>query len=456
MRRLYPAAAYRAAPDPGNFWQSTAAAAPPPPLEGTATTEVAIIGAGYTGLHAALRLAEHGIGSTVLDAAWPGWGASGRNGGFACLGGTRLSGPQIVERCGPDGARAFFAAQIAAVDHVADTLDRLGIDAERAGSGEYFMAHRRRAYPALADRAAFFEAWYGRRATVLRPSALAERGLHGPRHHGALHVPVGFGLNPLKYVLGLGRAAEARGVRLHGTSEVRSLKRERGHFRLMTDRGALLASRVIVATNGYSADGLPDWLTGRYLPVVSNILVTRPLTDAELSAQNWSVPEIAADTRRLLHYFRLLPDRRFLFGMRGGTGLADADVRHMRLRIRAAFATDFPAWANVETPWFWNGLACITRSLAAYIGPVPGLDGAYAAFGYHGSGVAMASWSGARVADLLAGTLQASSLPPLIARAPRRYPLPPVRRRFLQPAYAWYDWRDRARGFPYLRRWTRG
>ena len=89
----------------------------------------------------------------------------------------------------------------------------------------------------------------------------------------------------------------------------------------------------------------------------------------------------------------------------------------MRLRIRAAFATDFPAWANIETPWFWNGLACITRSLAAYVGPVPGLDGAYAAFGYHGGGVAMASWSGARVADLLAGTLQPSSLPPLIARA---------------------------------------
>jgi glycine/D-amino acid oxidase-like deaminating enzyme len=453
VRRLYPASAYLPVPDPGNFWQATAVAEPPPPLEGDATADVAIIGAGYTGLNAALRLADHGIGAVVLDAAWPGWGASGRNGGFACLGGTRLSGPQVVERCGADGARAFFAAQVAAVEHVADTLARLGIEADRAGSGEYLIAHRRRAYALLADRAAFFEAWYGRRAAVLRPRALAQRGMHGPRHHGALHLPVGFGLNPLKYALGLAAAAAARGVRLHGSSEVTVIARTRGRFRLLTARGALLASRLIVATNGYSADGLPGWITGRYLPVVSNILVTRPLTGAELAAQSWTVPEIAADTRRLLRYFRLLPDGRFLFGMRGGTGLAEDDVARMRLRIRAAFAADFPAWAHVDTPWFWNGLACVTRDLAAYAGPVPGLDGAYAAFGYHGGGVAMGSWAGARIADLLAGTLRLSDLPQLLTRPPPRYPLPRLRRHFLKPAYAWHDWRDSWRGLPYLRHW---
>ena len=137
-----------------------------------------------------------------------------------------------------------------------------------------------------------------------------------------------------------------------------------------------------------------------------------------------------------------LPDGRLLFGMRGGTGLAPADTARMQALIRADFAAMFPALAAVEAPFFWSGLACLTRDLAAYVGPVPGLAGAFAAFGYHGSGVAMASWCGARVADLLAGTLRPADLPPLLARPPRRYPLSGLRRHYLKPAYAWHGWRD--------------
>jgi glycine/D-amino acid oxidase-like deaminating enzyme len=243
-------------------------------------------------------------------------------------------------------------------------------------------------------------------------------------------------------VLGLAAAAEAWGIRLHGSSQVTSIARTGGGFRLATARGEVLARRVLVATNGYGTDGLPPWLTGRYLPVLSNILVTRPLTETERIAQGWTAPEITADTRRLLHYFRLLPDGRLLFGMRGGTGLAPADTARMQALIRADFEAMFPALAAVETPFFWSGLACLTRSLAAYVGPVPGMAGAFAAFGYHGGGVAMASWCGARVADLLAGAMRPADLPPLLARPPRRYPLPALRRHYLKAAYAWYGWRD--------------
>lgn len=442
MRRLYPDAAYRPEPDPGNFWQSTAEAPVPPPLEGDARAEVAVIGGGYTGLHAALRLAEaHGREVAVLDAAWPGWGASGRNGGFACIGGAKLSGPTLIRRFGEAGARAFFAAQVAAVDHVAETLERLGIDADRAGSGEYHVAHRpsdAAGFPAHAD---FVTRWYRPGAAVLGVAALRERGLASPAFHGGLHVPVGFGLNPLKYVLGLAAAAAARGVRLHGRSPVVRVEREGPGFRLHGERGTLRARQVLVATNGYSSDGLPDWLTGRYLPVISNVLATRPLTADERAAQGMTAVETVADTRSLLHYFRLLPDGRFLFGMRGGTGLGAAEAARTAARIRADFRAMFPAWAGVETPWSWNGLACLTGSLVAYLGPVPELPGGFAAFGYHGGGVAMASWCGARAADLMAGTIGVADLPPLTL-PPRRFPLPPLRRHYLKAAYAWYGWRD--------------
>ena len=444
MKRLYSDAAYRPGADPGNLWQSTIATPSASPPNGEGTAEVAVIGAGFTGLQAALRLAaDHEREVVVVDAAWPGWGASGRNGGFCCLGGTKLSIPQIRRRTGPAGAAAFCAAQLEAIDFVAETLDRFGIDADRTGSGEILAAHRPRDFAGFPEDAAAFRAAYGRPAEVLPPRALAERGIASPAFHGGLHLGAGFGLNPLKYVLGLAEVARAAGVRIQGETLVEAIVPEGRDLVLRTTRGRLRARQVILATNGYSSDGLPDWMTGRYLPALSNILATRPLTAAEQAAQGWTATEIVADTRRLLHYMRLLPDGRFLFGMRGGTSDAPRALAAVHAQLREDFRRRFPAWAGVETPWLWQGLVCLTPTLSAYVGPVPGLPGAFAAFGYHGNGVSMASWAGARVADLAAGTMTPEALPPIIARPPGRFPLPGLRRRFLAPAYAWYGWRDR-------------
>jgi glycine/D-amino acid oxidase-like deaminating enzyme len=444
LARLYPARAYDPAPDPGNFWQSTVPELPaPPPLEGEAEAEVAVIGAGYTGLNAALRLAEHGIGATVLDAAWPGWGASGRNGGFACLGGTKRSAASLTADFGGAEARRFFAAQVAAVEHVREVLDAHGIDAEACGEGEYILAHRPKDFAAMPAEAAESTEKYGRPATVLPAAELAERGLQSPALHGGMHIAVGFGLNPLKYALGLARAAAAQGVVLHGQSPVTRITQEGAGFRLVTPRGSLRAKKLVVATNGYSSEGVPDWLGGRYLPVLSNILVTRVLSAAELAAQNWTQIALCADTRHLLHYFRLLPDGRMLFGMRGGTGAAPQENAAMHRRIRADFEAFFPAWRGVETPHFWSGLVCLARDLVAYVGPVPGMAGAYLSLAYHGNGVAMSSWCGARLGDLVADRIGLVDIPRVLTRPLRRYPLAPLRRHYLKGAYAWFGMVDR-------------
>ena len=152
---------------------------------------------------------------------------------------------------------------------------------------------------------------------LTEPADLVAAGMNGP-FHGALTTPVGFGLNPRKYLFGLAGAAVKAGASLFQNSPVQALGRRPGGYILATPQGRVFCDTVLVATNGYSSEDMPDWLAARYMPTQSAVLVTRPLSDAEVAAQGWSSDQMTYDTRNLLHYFRLMPDRRFLFGMRGG------------------------------------------------------------------------------------------------------------------------------------------
>ena len=442
MKRLYEAPAYDTARWPDSWWRASVAAIPDhAPLPGLAETEVAIIGAGVTGLNAALELAERfGTAATVLDAGQPGWGASGRNGGFACLGGAKIDDATILARHGAEVLRAFHAFRMAGIDRVADNLDRYRIDADRQPTGEIALAHRPAAMAELDREAALLSDVLGLETERLAPEALAERGLGPSVFHGGIRIGCGFGLHPLKYVLGLAGAAIAAGVKLHGQSPVTAIRPAGNRWRLETPQGSLTADRVILATNGYTAEDIPPALAGRVLPAFSSILVTRPLTTAERSAAGWQSPLIAFDSRTLLHYFRLLPDGRFLFGMRGGlsarTG-AQAAIRRMARRHLEAL---FPAWAHVETPYFWSGLIALTWRLAPSIAALPGRPGLFAALGYHGNGVAAGSEAGRRVARCAMGA--EAAIPALLARPPARFPLAPLRRAGLGAAYLRYRLAD--------------
>ncbi len=199
---------------------------------------------------------------------------------------------------------------------------------------------------------------------------------------------------------------------------------------------------MILATNGYSSEDLPDWLRARYLPAQSRVLVTRPLTLTERKAQGWTSDLMAYDSRTLLHYFRLMPDGRFLFGMRGGIRADAPSQERMQRLIRRDFERMFPAWAHVETPHAWSGLVCLARGLTPYAGPLDDWDNAWAGLAYHGNGVAMGTFTGAVLADLALGRT-----PPLFPAAMQgplsRFPLGRFRRALLGAAYAWYGLRDR-------------
>ncbi|MDX2483546.1 MAG: FAD-binding oxidoreductase [Pseudodonghicola sp.] len=429
MRRIFGSFAYSDGPRDSCWWDETAPRPDWPEARGELRADVAVIGAGFTGLSAALHLAEAGASVVVLDAKYPGWGASGRNGGFCCLGGGHLSDSKIDRRYGRGAANSFHAAEVEAVHLVARLLDRLEIDADTHSHGETQLAHSPRAMGRLRRAA---EGWEG--ATLTEPADLAAEGFSGP-FHGALTLPVGFGLNPRKYVLGLARAAADVGARIYQNSAAGRIEKTGEGYRIALPQGELRADTVLVCTNGYSSEDVPDWLAGRYIPTQSTVLVTRPLSDSELAAQGWTSDQMAYDTRNLLHYFRLMPDRRFLFGMRGGLMSSPRAEAAARARNRRDFERMFPAWSAVESAHNWSGMVCLSRNRMPYVGPVPGRAGMFAGLAYHGNGVAMGSYAGRLLADLVLG---APDLPyPAAMRAPMGvFPMGRARRLLLPPTYA--------------------
>ena len=431
--------------DVGSYWEASAGQIHEDrQLFGEARFDVAVIGAGFTGLSAALTLAEANVQVCVLEANRVGWGASGRNGGFCCLGGgSKLPETTLVRRFGVEETKRFMAFQREAIETVAERISGWNLDVDRHSEGEVYLAHRERDAAGFPEEAAFLNDVFGLGARVLSKDSLREQGLNGPEFYGGLHVPQGFALNPLKYVLGLAEAVRRKGGRIFGRTPAEAVLLEDGEWYLRTPHGGVRAKRIVLAGNAYSREDVPRWLGGRLMPVKSSLFVTRPLQPEELAAQGWHSDTMASDTRHLLHYFRLLPDRRFLFGTRGGVFDTPKAQAAMYRAARTDFDRMFPHWSGVQTEYRWYGHVCLTRDLTAYVGPVPNMPGVYACLAYHGSGVALASHCGSKIADMLLGKLQPGDLPAVICQPLRRFPIPALRQLYLQCAYWFYGIVDR-------------
>ncbi|QUJ76281.1 FAD-binding oxidoreductase [Sulfitobacter albidus] len=441
MKRVFSQYAYGDGPRAGCWWDATRQAPGHAPFTGPARTDVAIIGAGFTGLMAALHLAQAGISVRVLDAQRVGWGASGRNGGFCCLGGGMASDAALDRRFGKSGRIDWRRTELAAIKTVEATVRTLDLEVDRHSNGETCLAHRPRDFEELRVEADKLAENYGVDHELIGPDALRQAGMAGP-FHGGLTIGAGFGLNPRKYLLGLAAAAEQHGARLHDQSQVTALVRANDCWRLTLNHSTLQADRVIVATNGYGSDDLPPWLGARYLPSQSNVIVTRPLTDDEIVAQGWTTDQMAYDSRNLLHYFRLMPDRRFLFGMRGGLQSGSAAEARSQARIRRDFAQMFPAWRGVEITHGWSGMVSIARDLLPFVGAVPDAPGIFAGLCYHGNGVAMGSHAGTLLADLVRGKQPDRAYPEALRQPLRRFPFGRFRRVVMPFAYAGYALAD--------------
>lgn len=436
LHRLYPDYTYSRAPIEACFWAEavpeTALACPP--ATGRLRVPVLVVGGGFTGLNAALSLARAGEEVMLIEASFPAFGASGRNGGFCCLGSSRATDRQLM-RFGPDGAGEVRRAEAAAIRHVDRVITDLGLDVDRHSTGETILAHSPAAQAKMAEKAEEYSGDYGVEMRVMDKADLVDEGLDGPTWFGGMHNPLGFALHPRKYALGLLQAALAAGARVHGESPALSVERTGTTLTVTTPEAVIEADRVLFATNGYTAENLVPWLKGRTLPAQSSVLATRPLTEEELRAQGYWSRQMAYEDRRLLHYFHLTPDGRMIFGQRGGLLSDPVTEKKIAATVRADFDRAFPAWAHVETPWSWSGMVCLTASLTPFCGAIPGLPGAFAAFGYHGNGVAMGSYLGARMAELSRGETPAEILPKAFATPPMRFPLGRFRRVILAAEY---------------------
>lgn len=435
MRRIFDDFAYGAGPRRGCWWDETCEMPVADTLDGTHRVDVAVIGGGFTGVSAALHLANAGASVAVLEAQDFGWGASGRNGGFCCLGGGMAEDAELDARFGRGKRIAFRQAEKSAVLFVESLIKTHGLDVDRHSQGETELAHRPKDMKTLRARAASTFENYGVEPQIIEKPELEDQGMKGGPFFGALTIPLGFGLNPRKYLAGLVMAAWSAGAQLFSQSPVTGMTRRDGLHHLTCPFGKVVADQVIVATNGYSSEDLPDWLAGRYMPGQSTVLVTRPLSKADLEAQGWTTDQMSYDTRHLLHYFRLMPDGRFLFGMRGSllTGpRAEAAARH---KVRQDFERLFPHWAHIESPNTWSGMVSLARKKLPFVGEIPSLKGGWVAMCYHGNGVAMGGYAGRLAADLALGR-ETGECPSVMRDPLARFPLGRARRALMPPLYA--------------------
>ena len=413
------------------------------PLLDDVHCDVAIIGGGFTGLSAALHLArDHSLSVRVLEAGEPGWGASGRNGGFCCLYPSTLSLEQMNDRYGEAATLEFVRSQLQAIELIRELGETENIDFSHQGEGLYEVAHLPNRMKELRDYARTLDTRFGIPARPIEREEFAATAYDSTEQFGALHVSAGFGLNPLALVHGLARAAGHHGAECHGSSKVTDWRREGSHHRLHTARGSVRCRKVIVATNGYTPEPLIPGLVGRTLPVISNIITTRPLSAPELAAQKWRTEIPCSNTRRLLFYYRLLADKRFLFGARGDTTGSPADAAQMRSWLTRRLGEVFTAWREVPVSHYWRGFVCMTANGTPALGTLDEVGSVLYGLAYHGNGVAAAPWTGRLLARLAAGACRPGDIPQVMRGPAPRIPLASLRLWYLRSALAWFRWQD--------------
>lgn len=379
------------------WWRDDAGHAVPCEPDLPARTDVVIVGAGYSGLSAALTLAQAGVRVAVFDAGDPGDGASGRNGGMV---GDRLnlSWSRLARRYGEVRARALMQEARDAVDYVERLTRDLDIDCAFARTGRFCAAaspaHLRRMQ---ADLAAEPEAQ--RDAVIIGPEE-SRLYLDSPLYHGGELIERVGGLHPVRFHQGLLRAASDAGVPVMGRTQVLGIEEDDTGLTVETGLGFVRADRVLICTNGYTGQLEPD-LQRRVIPVTSAMIATEEI-DADLVARLIPAGRMITDSFHLLHYFRPSPDgRRILLGHRpgvlapkSGSGLA----RHLADRLGRIF----PDLEGTAITHCWQGRLAFSFDFLPKIGLVERIGYAMC---YGGSGVAMATWLGHKLGQKAAGDL---------------------------------------------------
>lgn len=379
-----------------SLWTATANPAPErPPLEGAAEADTVVVGGGFTGLSAALHIAEAGQSVVLLEAETPGWGASGRNGGQVNPG-LKPNPDDLVARFGPDLGRRLVRRWGDGGRLVFDLVARHGIDCDARPVGFLRAAVSEKTRAWLDEIARQWQA-HGAEVEPVDAGEMA-RMIGTDAYLGGIIDRRGGNLHPMNYTLGLADAAERAGARIHARSRVTGIAPSEGSVTVTTEAGSVTARRAVLATNAYTGP-LGDPLGRTVVPVTSVQVATAPLS-ANILASILPEGHSPTDTRRLILYFRKTADGRFVIGGRGAMGERSTRARQQSLRDAAAAL--FPQLGDAAWTHAWGGNVAMTRD------GLPGLHllapTVMAGLGFNGRGVANATVMGTVLADWATGT----------------------------------------------------
>jgi len=365
-------------------------------LESALDCDVAIVGGGLAGLSAAIELAQRGFSVVVLEAQQVGWGASGRNGGQV-IAGLACDQAVIEDQLGETASRAVWDMTMEALRLIEERRERFDIDCDWR-SGFLSVAIGARKARSLQTWQAHMQRAYGYETQWIAPAEMP-KWIASPRFHSAVHDLLGGHLHPLKYSLGLARAAAELGVKIHEGSTV--LAMEPGtSVTLRTAKGSVRASHVLLAGNVY-LHGVAPVLEKRIMPVGTYIVASEPLAP-ELARSLIPSGSAVCDTNFVLDYFRPTADHRMLYG--GRVSYSTATPLNLAASMQRRMATTFPQLAGTKIDYSWGGFVDISMNRAPDFGRLPGAQSnVYYLQGFSGHGLALTGLAGRLVAEAIAG-----------------------------------------------------
>jgi gamma-glutamylputrescine oxidase len=366
-----------------------------PALESNVECDVAVVGGGLAGISAALELADRGFSVVLLEARQVGWGASGRNGGQA-LAGLACDQSVIEAQLGEAASRAVWDMTIEALRLIDARRTRFAIDCDWQ-AGYLSLAVN-------ARKARELQAWhelmarrYDYRATWIEPARMRD-WIASPRFHAGLHDPLSGHLHPLKYSIGLARAAAGLGVRIFENTAVTAIE-PGGTVRVRSERGSVRASHALLAGNVY-LNGVAPQLEARVMPVGTYIVASRPL-DPALAASLIPCGAAVCDTNFVLDYFRTTADHRVLYG--GRVSYSTTTPMNLAASMQRRMARTFPQLEGVEVEYAWGGFVDISMNRAPDFGRLPDASNVYYLQGFSGHGLALTGLAGKLVAEAIDG-----------------------------------------------------
>lgn len=417
--------------DATSYYQATRLPFPPcPALAGDVSADVCVIGAGYTGLSAALELAENGYKVVVLEAKSVGYGASGRNGGQICTGFSSGQG-KIESQLGKADARRAFAIAEEAKTLLTSRLDKYRIDCDLTWGYLHCIpkAHQFDELKAWRDEYAELGV---EGATLLTRDELRDK-LGTDIYHGALREATAGHIHPLNYCLGLARAAQSLGAIIYENSPVIEIDEGPKPW-ARTAQGKVNAKFIIIGGNAYLGK-LSKKLYGRVMPVGSYIIATEPLGENRAKALIRD-NEAVANTNFIVDYYRRSKDNRMLFG--GRASYSTLEPANLATYMRPRMTSVFPQLADVKIDYAWGGFIAITSNRIPDCGRLS--PTVYYAHGYSGQGLILAGMYGKLMAEAVRGQAERFDLLARVKHLP--FPGGPARTPLLVAAMMYYRIRD--------------